>query len=225
MAPRQGTEYGKATLTKDAMISVAPTERPDVAATVRAASMDQHRNAESRPFIVALMSGKLSLTDYTRYLAQFAWIYEALETPRVDDPPLFDPRLARMASIENDLTALLVANWRTAHPALPSTQRYVDRLNELDDLPRRVAHHYTRYLGDLSGGQAISALVARHYGATPEQLSFFRFDEIENLVHYKRDYREAMNAIGFSAAEEAVLVAEVKNAFALNSDLFDELEV
>ena len=48
----------------------APTELLDVAALVREASADDHRAAETRGFITALMGGELSLADYTRYLAQ-----------------------------------------------------------------------------------------------------------------------------------------------------------
>jgi heme oxygenase (biliverdin-producing, ferredoxin) len=58
-----------------------------------------------------------------------------------------------------------------------------------------VAHHYTRYLGDLSGGQVIGAMIERHYGATPEQLTFFSFEGIEKPVPYKREYRTALDAL------------------------------
>ena len=46
----------------------------DVAALVRAASADDHRAAETRGFITDLMGGDLSLQEYTRYLAQLAWV-------------------------------------------------------------------------------------------------------------------------------------------------------
>src|SRR6478752_1937696 len=92
----------------------AGTEPLDVAALVRAATADDHRNAENRGFITRLMGGELSLDDYTRYLAQYAWVYEALEArgSRADDPEVFDPRLARFAAIESDLAALGAADWR-----------------------------------------------------------------------------------------------------------------
>ena len=41
---------------------------------------------------------------------------------------------------------------------------------------------YTRYLGDLSGGPATAHLVARHYGATGDQLRFYSSEEIDTLV-------------------------------------------
>ena len=87
-----------------------------------------------------------------------------------------------------------------------------------DDDVRYLAHHYTRYLGDLSGGQAIAALVARHYGATPDQLGFYRFEIADDgIVRYKRGYREAMNALALSPDEVDVLIDEVRTSFRMNS--------
>jgi heme oxygenase len=205
----------------------------DLAAFIRASSSDQHRGTETRSFITDLMGGKLSLADYTRYLAQYGWIYEVLEEAVVrvdlDSVPglsaLFDPKLARMASIENDLIALGAADWRTTHQPLPATAAYVEHLASLGaaDGVRVLAHHYTRYLGDLSGGQAIAALVARHYSATPEQLSFYRFDDIDSVVQYKRGYRDGMNALALSSDNIDLLVREVDASFNYNGSLFDAL--
>lgn len=205
----------------------AGTEPLDVAALVRAATADDHRNAENRGFITRLMGGELSLEDYTRYLAQFAWIYEALEErgSRAGDPEVFDPKLARFAAIESDLVALGAADWREAHPALPATAAYAAHLRSIsDDDVRYLAHHYTRYLGDLSGGQAIAALVGRHYGATPEQLSFYDFDlGDEGPVRYKRRYREAMNALALEPGQVDALIEEARASFRLNGAIFEDL--
>jgi heme oxygenase (biliverdin-producing, ferredoxin) len=217
------------------MTIVPPTEATsattpiDVAALVRVASADDHRAAETRGFITALMGGELSLAEYTRYLAQLAWVYEALEErgSRAGDPAVFDPALARMHAIDADLAALGASDWRTGHPPLVATADYTAHLRAItadgDDV-RYLAHHYTRYLGDLSGGQAIAALVGRHYGATPEQLGFFRFDlGDDGAVRYKRGYRQAMNDLALSPHEIDVLIAEVREAFLLNSAIFEAL--
>ncbi|MWB99058.1 heme oxygenase (biliverdin-producing) [Agromyces seonyuensis] len=207
--------------------AASATEPLDVAALVRAASADVHKDAENRGFIVDLMGGKLTLDAYTRYLAQFGWIYEALESrgARDGDPEVFDPGLARLASIESDLAALGAPDWRETDPMLPATRAYVEHLHEVaaDDV-RYLAHHYTRYLGDLSGGQAIAKLVARHYGATEEQLSFYRFDiAADGVVKYKRAYREAMNDLALEPEQVDRLVAEVLESFRYNADVFEGL--
>ena len=203
----------------------------DVAALIRAASADDHRATESRGFITRLMSGELGLADYTRYLAQFARVYEALESRTDSGPAVFDPRLRRLARIESDLAALGAPDWRTRFPALAATSAYAAHLrrlvaspDELDSTVRYLAHHYARYLGDLSGGQAIAALVARHYGATAQQLSFYDFSELGSVVNAKRDYRERMNALELDSTAVDALTAEVRVAFTGNGAIFDELD-
>lgn len=194
---------------------------------LRTATMAQHQRAETRPYIARLMGGELALDDYVSYLAQFAYVYEALESRDQDDDPDFlrDARLARTAAIEADLASLGAPDWRTSHPALPATAEYAERLREVaTGRPAEyLAHHYTRYLGDLSGGQAIGALIARHYGATPDQLTFFAFDGIEKPVVYKREYREALDALALDEDELEAAVNEAKRAFDYNAAVFDAL--
>jgi heme oxygenase len=216
-----------------AITEPAPVRR-DVAAVVRAASADDHRATESRGFITRLMSGELDLDEYARYLAQFAYVYEALES-RPDDgdtDSVFDPRLRRLARIESDLAALGAPDWSSRWAMLPATADYAGHLctligspDALDRTARYLAHHYARYLGDLSGGQAIAALLARHYDATPEQLAFYDFSALGSVVHAKRQYKERMNALELEPAAVDALTAEVLRAFRFNGAIFDELDV
>jgi heme oxygenase (biliverdin-producing, ferredoxin) len=208
--------------------TVAPA--PDVAALLRNASAEDHRATESRPFITRLTDGSLSLDAYARYLGQLRWVYEALESRPSDDLAVFDARLHRRTAIESDLSALGVDDAAASHPPLPATARYAAHLSalagspdRLDSTVRYLAHHYTRYLGDLSGGQAVAALVARHYGAGDHQLAFARFPELGPVVQAKRRYREQLNALPLDQAEVDELVREVRRAFSFNGAIFDEL--
>ena len=202
----------------------------DVAALLRQASAEDHRATESRTFITRLTDGSLSLDAYARYLGQLRWVYEALESRPCGDQAVFDARLHRRGAIESDLAALGVPDAPASHPALPATARYAAHLaalagsaDRLDATVRYLAHHYTRYLGDLSGGQAVAALVARHYGAGEHQLSFARFPALGPVVDAKRRYREQLNALPLDEAEVDELVSEVRRAFAFNGAIFDEL--
>ncbi|WP_062516776.1 heme oxygenase (biliverdin-producing) [Demequina gelatinilytica] len=199
-----------------------------LAARLREATAPQHRDTENRSFITRLMGGELDLHAYVRYLAQYTYVYRALEArePQPGDPGfLADQALRRVPSMEADLAELGAGDWEAVLPALPATQAYVDHLRALDatDVPRYVAHHYTRYLGDLSGGQAIAALVARHYGATEAQLGFYRFEAIDSPVRYKRAYREQLDALVLDPRQEAALIAEAQAAFDFNGAIFDAL--
>lgn len=191
----------------------------------------EHESAENSNFMVDMLEGKLTLADYTQYLINMAWIYSELEkqssigepTPGSED--IWDARLNRLDSITADLEALGVHNWRETTEPNKATRSYMEHLASLNGRtdPRLIAHHYTRYLGDLSGGQAIGALVARHYGATPEQLSFYAFDDIENIVRYKGAYREALDSVVLDDAGMSQVLEEARLAFVLNQRVFEDL--
>ena len=196
-----------------------------ISARMREASAQEHKRAESMQFIKDLMEGRVAESDYVRYLNQLAFVYQSLERHLENAREMpFAQELLRLSRIIDDLEALGIKDWQTT-TMLPATAEYVSRLSEirgLDDI-RLVAHHYTRYLGDLSGGQAIAALIRRYYGLTDRQTSFYMFDEIENLVRFKEDYRSALDGLTLTNAEVETLTYEVKLAFRLNQALFEDL--
>lgn len=206
------------------MTTTAPA---GLAARLREATAAEHRDTESRAFVARLMDGELDLDAYVRYLAQYAHVYRALEsrTAGPGDPAFIDhPALPRFPSIVSDLSRLGATDWEASHPPLPATKAYVGRIEDVSDhLPRYVAHHYTRYLGDLSGGQLIAKRVAGHYGATDDQLSFSRFDAIDRPGPFKVEYRRGLDSLEFDDHDEAALIDEAKRAFRLNADVFDAL--
>ena len=215
-------------MTADIVPADAPTELGR-AARLRAATAPQHKDAEHRSFITKLMGGELDRGAYVAYLAQYAYVYEALEArvPRDTDPAvLHEGGLKRFEAICGDLRAFGEAGWRDTYPPLEATRRYVEHLLAIQpaQVERYLAHHYTRYLGDLSGGQAIAALVARHYGVVEEQLSFYRFDEIDSPVTFKRAYRDALDGLDFTPEQDDALIAEAQAAFGFNAAIFDALD-
>ena len=87
-----------------------------------------------------------------------------------------------------------------------------------------MAHHYTRYLGDLSGGQAIGRVLARAYELEqPEGVRFYDFEDIPKPKPYKDAYRARLDALPLGEDDKAAVLAEVKVAFDLNGALFAEL--
>jgi len=87
-----------------------------------------------------------------------------------------------------------------------------------------VAHHYTRYLGDLSGGQAIGRILARTFGLEDDRgIAFYQFDAVPKPKPYKDEYRARLDALPLTAADQQRVVEEVKVVFGLNGALFAEL--
>lgn len=196
-----------------------------ISTLMRESSIADHQAAESVHFITHLMRGELSAAHYTEYLCQLAHVYKALERLLPEGTTLpFHEGLKRFDAIERDLENLGVLDLNL-HPLLPATVDYVARLNEITSTGdvRLLAHHYTRYLGDLSGGQAIGALMQRHYGLSADQISFYDFSNLGDPVPIKRAYREALDALELSEHELAVLIEEVRIAFRLNTELFVQL--
>ena len=197
---------------------------------MRDGSRTQHEQAESASFIADLMGGKVNEAGYVNYLRALAPVYEALErtSRELADHPvvslLHDTDLERHPSITADIEA-----WSTGDAAETvcegrSVQAYVDAIRAtVDDPVRFVAHHYTRYLGDLSGGLAIGRILDREFGREGSGLSFYDFASIEKPKVYKDEYRARLDALPLTAEERADVVDEVQKAFSHNQAIFLEL--
>ena len=133
------------------------------------------------------------------------------------------PELRRVPSLEADLATLAGPTWREELPVLAATKEYVARLEGIDDAATYLAHAYTRYLGDLSGGQAIARMLQRHYGMTADDLTFYTFTGIEKVKPFKDHYRALIDAAPFTPEERDRVVEEAKVAFDLNAAVFVEL--
>ncbi len=191
-----------------------------------------HSQSEGAGFMSDLMSGKGTREDYIALVAQHYFVYEALEAASsgfAGDPvatPFLSDQLTRLPALESDLTFLIGDGWRDAIAPLPTTVRYVARINEIAAdhwAGGFVAHHYTRYLGDLSGGQAIRRIMQRNFGFETNGVGFYLFDEIASPKAFKDTYREQLDAVDWDAAERERVIDEVLTAYRLNTELFDDL--
>ena len=136
---------------------------------------------------------------------------------------LLGGKLDRVSSLEADLADLREG----AAPAAPTaaTAEYVERLTALPaDAPERYfAHHYLRYLGDLSGGQIIGRLAGRHYEIPAESLRTWTFEGIEKHKPYKDQYRVALDTAPLTEAQREAFIDEAQAGFLLAKKLFDSL--
>ncbi|HNP58477.1 MAG TPA: biliverdin-producing heme oxygenase [Gordonia sp. (in: high G+C Gram-positive bacteria)] len=207
--------------------SLAPAGR--TSQVLREATARAHENAERSAFVADLMGGRLGVAAYARLVGQLVHVYRALEDTgaRLTGDPVadavLDDRLDRVPSLESDLAALGVDP--AGEPMLPVTIDYVAAIEACDDdAVRYLAHHYTRYLGDLSGGQIIASRMRLHYGVPDEALAFYRFTGIDKLKRYKDGYRERLDALDLDRDALARLTTEAIGAFEFNQRLFTELE-
>ncbi|WP_432055831.1 heme oxygenase (biliverdin-producing) [Streptomyces sp. bgisy022] len=200
---------------------------------IRTASHEQHVEAETSTFMSDLLGGRLGVDAYARYTEQLWFVYEALESgaPGLASDPVAGPfirqELMRLPSLERDLAHLRGPDWRSGLTALPATRAYAERVADcVRDWPAGyVAHHYTRYLGDLSGGQIIRDKAEKTWGFAKkgDGVRFYVFEEIGNPAAFKRSYRELLDAVPVDDLEKQRIVTECKRAFALNTDVFRAL--
>jgi heme oxygenase len=191
-----------------------------------------HSASEGANFMDDLMKGKGTRDDYIALVAQHYFIYEALEAAAetmVDDAvasTFISPQLTRLPALEEDLLFLLGSDWRSSIAPLPTTQRYVARIHEIAAEGWSggfVAHHYTRYLGDLSGGQIIRTLMQRQFGFETNGVGFYLFAEIAKPKEFKETYRDQLDAVAWSPEERERVIDEVLLAYSFNTDLFSDL--
>lgn len=190
-----------------------------------------HSDSEGAGFMRDLMRGDGTCDDYTALSVQHWYIYDALEScaaSLADDPiaqPFLRSELRRMPLLEADLEHLLGSEWRSQIAPLPTTRAYADRIREVADWPTGfIAHHYTRYLGDLSGGQFIARLMKRHFGFDRRGVEFYAFDEIDDLDAFKNEYRATLDAAPWNDIERERMIEETLLAYRFNSDLFRDLD-
>lgn len=190
-----------------------------------------HGESEGAGFMHDLMVGNGTREDYAALVAQHYFVYVALEEANeaMREHPVakrfISDKLTRMPYLIQDLEHLFGEDWESEISALPATQAYVDRIEEVcsDWAGGFVAHHYTRYLGDLSGGQAISRMMQRYFGFEEDGVRFYRFLEIESPRDFKNEYRAELDQADWSDEEQERVIDEVIRAYDFNTKIFEEL--
>ena len=188
----------------------------------------EHEAAERSPFLVALLGGGVDASGYAAYLRRLRPVYAALESVgramREDRwvAAVHDPALDRLGAIDADL-----AHWAPGAPVAvdsPAAAAYVSRIEASSASGAQyVAHHHTRYLGDLTGGRVVRRAVQRHLGATGPGLAFFTFELSEKPKAYKDWYHSRIDRLPTSPRDVETVVHEARVAFELTRGLLDEL--
>jgi heme oxygenase len=202
---------------------------PTLSVLMRDGSRAEHTAAETSAFTSALVGGRVNADGYAAYLGRLRPVYAALESvgARLASAPelagIVDSALDRLDALDADL-----AFWG-GRPASasesPAVDTYVARILATTAEPARyLAHHYTRYLGDLSGGQAIGRVLARQFSLEAGAgLAFYDFSAVGRAKPYKDAYRARLDTAPLTSAQREDVVGEVRRAFALNQQIFDEL--
>lgn len=208
----------------------------DLAQRLREGTKHSHTAAENTAYMKCFLKGIVEREPFRKLLANLYLVYSTLEAElqRHQNHPIvgamYFPELNRTANLEQDLAFYYGDNWRDQIAPLPAGQVYVDRLRDIanTDPVLLIAHAYTRYMGDLSGGQSLKNIIRSALKLPPDQGTglhdFEQLPTMEAKRAFKEKYRQALNALPIDEDTIQRIVAEANYAFQLNRDVVHELE-
>ena len=205
----------------------------DFAAQIKQGTKESHSAAENTKFVASFLRDVLDPEEYRKLIANFYFVYSAMEeeVEALKDHPVVGkinlPELPRKESLKEDLSYYYGPSWETEIKQSEACVKYVNRIREIakDDPKLLVGHHYTRYLGDLSGGQILRGIAEN--SLKPEKgkgLSFYDFSEISDSKNYKKVYRQLLDGLDVGQDDVDNIIREANYAFKLNMYMFDELQ-
>ncbi len=208
----------------------------NLATHLREGTQQSHTVTENTAFMKCFLKGIVELVPFRKLLANLYLVYSTLEAElkRHADHPIvgkiYFPELDRQSGLEQDLAFYYGDNWRAELIPLKAGQAYVDRLIEISntDPVRLIAHAYTRYMGDLSGGQALKHIIRSALDLPADRgTTFYEFEQIPTIEAkkaFKEKYRHALDSLSLDEETIARIVEEANYAFTLNRNVVDELE-
>jgi heme oxygenase (biliverdin-producing, ferredoxin) len=201
------------------------TMSSDLAVKLRSGTQQAHTAAENVGFTKCFLKGVVDRDCFAKFLGNLYYVYSELEAAiasHVDNPVIgavYFPELNRQASLEQDMVFYYGNEWRSQITPSIAAKAYIARIQELSatEPPLLLGHTYTRYMGDLSGGQMLqkiaqSALKLSGYEGT----SFYNFEQIPD--------KKAFNALPIDDVTAKRIVAEANIAFQFNMQMAEELE-
>lgn len=191
---------------------------------LREATRVLHTRAERTGVVRKILRGKISRPAYALYLRNLLPAYEQLEKSldfhrrapgvrRVANTALY-----RAEAIKADLRHLAGHDWRDRLALLPAGGDYARQVAQAATGRGEalIAHAYTRYLGDLNGGQVIQRRLRRTLDIEAGGLSFYEFPALSDLAAMRGEYRAAIDRSAAEISAHRDVLREAVAAFELN---------
>jgi len=188
-------------------------------------------------FVREFVKGRVPRSVYKLMIKDLFFVYSALEEEfekhkehEILSQVHFPRELNRTANLVKDMEYYFGHDWRRHAQPSPAAEAYVLRIRELGSGSEPlllIAHAYTRYMGDLSGGRVLMKIAVKTMGldaAKGDGIRFYQFDDVPNPREFKKMYRSKLDALGIAKDASSELVDEANAAFFMNMDLFKELD-
>lgn len=191
-----------------------------------------HSMAQNSAFVQGFFKGLSTKESYGALLTSLYFVYNAMEksfdeTSEERVKVLDVKALRRVESLEKDLEYFYGAEWRNKLRPSSAAQEYVDRVLEVaEEKPYLlIAHQYTRYLGDLFGGQMMGGMATRSLDLKDGQgVDFYTFEEIPKAVDFITEWYTLLNELDLTDAQKVEIVDEANLVFSLNIGILEELD-
>ncbi len=204
----------------------------NLATMLKEGTRKSHTMAENMGFIKCFLKGVVEKNSYRKLAANFYFIYGAMEEEmeKLKDHPvvgkIYFPELNREESLAKDLQFYYGNNWKNEIKLTPQAKAYVERIRYIAKNSPELfaAHSYTRYLGDLSGGQILKNIAQKAMNLDEDGTAFYVFETISDEKEFKTMYRQTLNDLPVDQETADKIVDEANDAFGMNMKLFQELE-
>nr|KAF6489646.1 heme oxygenase 2 [Molossus molossus] len=211
------------------------TRMVDLSELLKEGTKEAHDRAENTQFVKDFLKGKIRKELFKLATTALYFTYSALEEEmdRNKDHPAFTPlyfpmELHRKEALTKDMEYFFGEDWEEQVQCSEATRKYVERIHYVgqNEPELLVAHAYTRYMGDLSGGQVLKKVAQRalKLPSTGEGTQFYLFKNVENAQQFKQFYRARMNALDLNLKTKEKIVEEANKAFEYNMEIFNELD-
>ena len=202
---------------------------------LREGTKKSHTMAENTGFISCFLKGVVDKSSYRNLLADLYFVYSAMEEEIEklceNSHPIISPigfkELFRKKKLEQDLSFYFGSNWsELVKPSKPAVA-YEARIREIakDNPELLIGHHYSRYIGDLSGGQLLKTITKKAMNLPGDEgLSFYIFEEISDEKEFKIKYRNTLDNLPIDQKIADSIIEEANRSFKYNMDIFNELE-
>eukprot|EP01080_Neovahlkampfia_damariscottae_P002819 gene2819-4227_t len=211
-----------------------PIKYIELAQKLKDGTLTNHMTANGMPFIQRFIKLDVNVEDYRMFLSQMLFVYEAMEEEleknkdhRLIKQIYYPLELNRVDAIKEDLVFFYGKDYKNYIKPIESIQKYTNRIREVSKTNPAllIAHSYTRYLGDLAGGQILKKKAKKAMDLDEEDgTKFYDFPNISNQSAFKQEYREMLNTLNITEIESQEIVNEANISFEFNIKLFEELE-
>lgn len=225
------------TLQKEEAIAevVAPTNprKEGLALMLDDGTRKSHSMAQNTSFVGGFFKGIGTKDAFSKLVTSLYFVYKAQEEAfdNINNEAVKSldyKELRRVSSLEKDMHFFYGDDWQSKIQPSIAAKKYVARIEEItnsEESQLLIAHQYTRYLGDLFGGQMMGGMAMKSLGLKEgEGTSFYNFNDIPDTSSFIDIWYTNLNKLDLTLEQKNAIVEEANYVFDLNIEILEELE-